>query len=606
MFLSAFLSSFLVCLYVLIFYISATSPISEASTVETLEVLGFSVAISLLCALFIYPLFFLTKKLSRLTGFQQFDAEKFFIVFILFPGFLLLIENWSYSLFEVGLKTNDSIPIKFLFVLLALFFALQFSDGIKALSAQLAKRKPLTITIIGVICVLTISSNISKGFDADAIVVSDTSKPQNFFNIIILSSDGINGREMSVYRSDRNTTPFLKAKQSEFLRFNNAFSNNQNTTGSVVSLLTGMLPLKTKVVYPPDILKDINSVRSLPKILGAQGYYRSLWAVPYYADADAQNIVGAFDVNNGRELSLLDKVTNSIRLYGLQRWYFMNTVNALAGVTADVFFVEELDNPFTQVEERLKKQVEESSGLSDEKRLNMILRDIEARDRPFFIFAHFMGSHGPKFKPKNKVFSTDIEQVESWSNEYYHDAILDFDDAIQAVYRKLEAEKQLENTILVITSDHGQKYVNKNQVPLLFRFPNKSITGRYSVNVQLVDIAPTILAALNLPTRSWMDGESLLNPQAVAKDRQIIITGKVESKSLIPGLWAREELDNSAFEASNWYSVVRCNTYMRSRYPLHFTDLEVLPSIDAELCGDEFMNAHISQASEFIETKLRQ
>ena len=65
----------------------------------------------------------------------------------------------------------------------------------------------------------------------------------------------------------------------------------------------GKHPLRTRVMYLPDILVGAESYQHLPGILRAQGYYAVQYGFPYYVDAYSLNMLDSFDVANGRALS---------------------------------------------------------------------------------------------------------------------------------------------------------------------------------------------------------------------------------------------------------------------------------------------------------------
>jgi arylsulfatase len=86
-----------------------------------------------------------------------------------------------------------------------------------------------------------------------------------------------------------------------------------------------------------------------------------------------------------------------------------------------------------------------------------------------------------------------IQDQEPWSDDFYDDSILDFDMNVGEVIDELTKLGLLENTILIIGSDHGQQWNQLNRLPLIIRFPQGQYAGRIQTNVQNLDIAPTIL-----------------------------------------------------------------------------------------------------------------
>ena len=606
MFLSIFFSAFFIFIYSLIFYLSASSPVAQATYRELLNIALGIVTISTLITIVFLPSGYLLRYIFSLFKTGKFNYQRILVVFILFFGFLLLIENWSYSVFKYSLKTNDLAGIKFLFIGIALFFSFIFSSALPAISRLLSKYNRFFIPTLFLITIVSLISGFSADNRAESFTAVKKDNRQKNFNIVIVSSDGVNAKDMSVYGNLRDTTPFMNSKVDEFMIFENAFTNNCHTTGSIISLLTGILPLQTRVVYPPDILKGSLCVKSLPNILGANGYYRSNWSVPHYADAGSQNMVGAFDMDNGKGSSAFDRVKNHIFIEGVHRWFLNKTITDLINVTADAFFIKELDNPYSQVDDSLTAEAKAAVKLNDQIRLKMVLNDISlAGDKPFFILTHFMDTHGPKFSPKNPVFSKGGEQDRSWHPDFYHDSILDFDHSFKQIYMQLKRKGKLDKTILVVMSDHGQIYSNKDQIPLMIRFPDQTKSGRFGVNVQLIDIAPTMLSALNIEVPDWMEGYDLMDTDAIPEDRFIFSMAVTSSKPLKDGKgWVRGDLENHNFVSSNTYTVIRCNTIMRSGYPLKFQKVEILKNVKKNRCQSNFEEGHIEEATRIIKKKL--
>ena len=94
------------------------------------------------------------------------------------------------------------------------------------------------------------------------------------------------------------------------------------------------------------------------------------------------------------------------------------------------------------------------------------------------------------------------------------------DDCISWLTEKLEEKGKLDNTLIIITSDHGDfnhgkatNYEGGIKVPMLMYWKNGITTGTtYQELVQNIDLAPTILdlAGANL-SNSDTDGQSLKN-----------------------------------------------------------------------------------------------
>jgi len=604
-------------LYSFFFYLSSDTPLQKASLFDVVWLLGLIVSISFCGAALLNLCISIVRRFSGDDDSIERRLERSLICIVLFTGFALLVENWAYSVFGFGLKSGESWWPKFLFAGISIFLAYQFSPFFCWLGKAIAGRRSGVFPLLVLTTIGFLVFSILKGIGPENID-EPIGEIQNKYNVLILISDGVNASEVSLYGGEFDTTPFLHSIKSESMVFENAYTNNQNSTGSIVSLLTGMSPLTTRVVYPPDILRGPNSRRSLPRILGELGYYRALWGVPHYVDADSQNMIGAFDSNNKigkvrpNEVEVLDKsffreLNRYVEFPSIQLWYLRNIWKAHRGVLADMFFIKELDNPYAQVaEDDTDKPSQPPISLTDRQRVINLFADIEESAEsktPFFILTHLMSTHGHKFRPNHRVFSMGLEQTERRMVEFYRDSILDFDSIVNQVYNKLKETNQLENTIFIVGSDHGAAWNNKKRVPLLVRLPNSSVTGNYNVNVQLVDIAPTVLNAVGLTKPSWMEGDSLMDPENIKPNRFIISAG-VFGNRLLRGVWVRKDPDASQFANGNKFSAVYCDFFMKSAFPLDFTPKKLPDRIGASGCITESLPNIAEAAEQLLNTKL--
>ncbi len=443
---------------------------------------------------------------------------------------IVMVENFAYTLFRTGIKNTESIPAKVLILAAsagAFCFFLRVGSSYRKTVSEC--RFPIANAIIAIASVFALI-NLSGNLSAFASLDRDVPKR---FNIVILSSDGINAKRMSLYGYGRQTTPFLDSLKDEVLIARSSYANNGHTTGSIVSLLTGMLPTRSKVVFPPDSLSGENAYRSLPRLLRKQGYYANNIAVPHYADASIQNLLEAFDYNNNRSM-----VSASFPIkfsYMTTNWLFDRLLSDTTALVKDVLWLEEMPNPYAQVDgiERGKRY-----GFNDMHRLRSLLADLNRTERSFFINSHFLGTHGPYFNPRVIRFSLGSkDNNKEWSNDHYDDAVLTFDAYVKRVYKRLESKGLLDKTILVITSDHGISNEPRLKIPLIIRFPRKEFGGTViNANTQTVDIAPTLIDFLGGSKPTWMDGTSLIAGTLPA-DRRIYSTS-VSRTFLAPSIGA--------------------------------------------------------------------
>lgn len=159
------------------------------------------------------------------------------------------------------------------------------------------------------------------------------------------------------------------------------------------------------------------------------------------------------------------------------------------------------------------------------------------RDQPAFFYVHLMSTHylGVEF-PTSHVFTTPGDDVTPGAEPYaivdqlqkrdrYDDKVRQADGVIKELFIRLAAKHYLDDAIVVVTGDHGEGlgerhwahgwhlYDEDIRIPMLFydvsatKYPDLSFATQ-------VDIAPTVVDRLGLPTPASWEGRSLLEPVA--------------------------------------------------------------------------------------------
>ena len=140
----------------------------------------------------------------------------------------------------------------------------------------------------------------------------------------------------------------------------------------------------------------------------------------------------------------------------------------------------------------------------------------ESERRPFFAWVHFFDPHQPyEGRPRDRHLCPTAYDAE----------IAQADDGLEMIVDWLKAHSMLEQTLVVVVGDHGESlgehgekthaifiYDATVRVPLIWRYPALLPRGQvYDAPVRVIDIVPTILAALDLPGRDETQGENLLD-----------------------------------------------------------------------------------------------
>mgnify|MGYP002819586970 CR=1 FL=1 len=167
----------------------------------------------------------------------------------------------------------------------------------------------------------------------------------------------------------------------------------------------------------------------------------------------------------------------------------------------------------------------------DIKMTDMMIETIKTNDNnPFFLWGHFMSVHDKVYN-HNSVFQIPVlnsvteKIIQKDSCRFYDLSIRAVDDMINKLTNVLKQKKIFDETLLVITSDHGHYAGVPNRgiglgrmplydefihVPLIFYNPSfRNTTVDYLCD--LMDIAPTILDLANISCPSVFKGKSVFS-----------------------------------------------------------------------------------------------
>lgn len=453
---------------------------------------------------------------------------------MLLPAFLiaalvlLMVDNFTYTVFQFGIISTSGWSralYGILFSLLVIYLYFKLMEFLNLLAVLFARQKPFhRLILISVLLVLAVAGAI---IPAESILDSslDVSQHRPMRNnaslpdILLITVDGVNAEYTSLDNNERDTTPFLRSIATESLRAINPFTNAQGTIGSVTAILTGRYPADTRVINSSDILRGEDAYQSLPAILSDYGYYTAQFSNPVYADAYKINFQNAFDEANGRSAEFDPLMFTLSKLYpGVDHLFQQEVIDRLGARLGHIYFISDMTNPYEQVTEAPLK-------FNDSQKLARLFTLLEDSRQPVFAHLHWMGTHGPNYFPEEQVFSSglNLDHQDTKNQLFYYDALLEFDRAVEEIYAYLEENKLLDNTILVVTSDHSQKWTN-SRLPLLMRFPQGDYSDVITHNVQSIDIAPTLLDYLDIAVPGWMAGQSLISPHY---EPHAIITAKI-------------------------------------------------------------------------------
>jgi len=343
-----------------------------------------------------------------------------------------------------------------------------------------------------------------------AAVLGACSRPPAAPNVLLISIDSLRADRVGIYGNPRPTTPTLDRLARAGVTFDRALSPTSWTLPAHATILTGLAQHHHHVVSVRDRLDD--SIERLPDVFARQGYE----TVGFYSGPFLHPEFG-FAKGFGAYVSCQDERTARLQGEGERVTGHGDRTNPL------------IEKAFVAWLKR---------------------RTAERQAAPFFAFVHMWDVHYDYIPPEpyasmfdpdyhgpldghdivGKGFPLDASPRDVDHLRALYDGELRYtDDTIAHLLNELDARGLLESTLIVVTADHGDEFLEHRgkghqatvfeeviHVPLIVSAApalatERGIEGGLRVGepVSLVDLAPTVLELAGLPPLARADGRSL-------------------------------------------------------------------------------------------------
>jgi arylsulfatase A-like enzyme/predicted Zn-dependent protease len=287
-------------------------------------------------------------------------------------------------------------------------------------------------------------------------------------NVVLITVDTLRADRVGCYGFNPDVTPTMDSWAARGVRFENCISQTPLTFPSHTTILTGTLPLFHGVrdnggfVVPPQL-------ETIAEVFKSAGYTTAAFVSAYVLDSK-------WGLNQGFD------------------YYF------------DRFDLGRFEKiSLGEVQRRADETINETLSWLEKNSQN-----------PFFLWVHLYDPHTP-YDPPEPYRS-------QFSDRPYLGEIAYTDSQLARLKDYLEKTGLQENTLLVLTSDHGESlgahkesthgffvYQEALHVPLIFVPPSDKFAGKtYSGVVTLADVMPTILDFVGLPLPAEVQGMSLV------------------------------------------------------------------------------------------------
>lgn len=286
-------------------------------------------------------------------------------------------------------------------------------------------------------------------------------------NVVLITIDTLRADRLGAYGYEPAHTPHLDRLADEGVLFTEAYAQVPLTLPSHASILTGL--------YPPDHGSRLNATYTFRKdlptlatILQEEKYATGAFVSAYVLDS-AFGLDAGFDVYDDQ----------------------------MQGTDFDV--------PERTAHETVSRAI---AWLEEES------------DRPFFLWVHLFEPHYP-YSPAEPF-------AQQFAQSPYDGEVATSDAAVGRLVNFLEEQGLLDETLIIATSDHGESlgehgerthgiliYDATMQIPLIVRPPHRQTEPaaagrRVEGMVETIDIAPTVLASLDIEPPSTLPGVNIL------------------------------------------------------------------------------------------------
>ncbi len=335
-------------------------------------------------------------------------------------------------------------------------------------------------------------------------------------NIIIISLDALRADHMGCYGYEKNTTPNINKLSSDSVIFDSAYCPEPFTLTSHMSLFTGLYPEThsvqvNKIAIWEGMKKPLLSknIPTLTEILKKDKYMTAGYVFPFWLDEDFGFSRG-FDSYNQyqKDLTYADRINKDVS----------NQLINFKGKDKFYLFLHYFDihNDYNRKKNRLPYY----SPI--EFRNKFISSSFNEKDASFSVNKRLYADKYLNHYSKNN--EKPMKEEHEYVIGLYDAGIAYTDYYIGDLINKLKELGYYDNSLIVITSDHGEEFLEHGEymhnqvyeecirIPLLIKFPHNKYSGkRVNQLVEIIDIMPTILDYLHIKAPIFLQGKSTMN-----------------------------------------------------------------------------------------------
>jgi arylsulfatase A-like enzyme len=425
-------------------------------------------------------------------------------------------------------------------------------------------------------------------------------------NIIVILVDTLRADHLSCYSYPRQTSPCIDRIAEQGVLYEHAISAAAWTPPAHASLFTGAYPSRHGVDRSHLVLTP--ELTPLPEALRRHGYRTFGISSNYFLGRETRFDRG-FDYFT-QSWQLVQKEEAKIRLesrdekmaLGMERPDGVAPTGGVLHACRD-----ELNAFYARATQTLRRSLHayDNGAWRVNHQVQRWVADWKRSDQPFFAFLHYMEPH-IRYEAPGHYYTlhlptgTDHRRIRRVNQEpgrylagcaamseedfailrgLYDGEISYVDSRIGQLYHWLQEAGLLRNTLLIITSDHGENlgehqlmshsyclYDTLLRVPLIICAPTDFDSGqRISQQVQTLDLFPTILSMAGVrdgDVWSQVQGQSLFPADVRGQTERVAIAEYLEPQPSLPALRRRFP----GFDGAQYDRVLRTVRTLDAKY----------------------------------------
>ena len=467
---------------------------------------------------------------------------------------------------------------------------------------------------------------------------------QNSPNILILVLDALSADHLSIHGYPRELTPNFERFANRSVVYHNHIAGGNFTSSGTASLLTGAYPWAHRAIHLHGTVADSFTDKSIFGLFRDKGYHRSAYSHNLLVTSLLFQFRDELELlKRTRELCLADAQYSDLIFsndFNAAFWSEWLTLRGSGGSPGSLFL--SLMHRFYRAANKflINQDFEDlfPRGIPNLHNLFFILEDaidwiktqVTEMPQPYLAYYHLLPPHEPyttrkdfvgladdgwkpEKKPSNR-FSQKFTEAELAKERVQYDEYLAYADAeFGRLLDHMEAKGVLDNTIFILTSDHGELfergirghvtetlYKPVIHIPMMMSLPGNTTRQDVYSKTSCVDVLPTLLTATGQKIPDWCEGEPLpLTSEAGSNSSKEIFA--LEAKSN-PKLAPFRKATISMIKDD--YKLIRYLGYKKIEHELEMFDLSQDPEERNDLSSSAKSTA--VELNELLNKKLEQ